>query len=161
MTVNLFIKKGVFHTEEIVNEAFSQFYDDAPPKVLRTDKGKPYFEGFPLFFSVSHSKEYTAVAFCNEKIGIDLQDIRNCKEKSIAKKFFHPDEQKAYLDGYDFFKIWTMKESYVKFLGLGIDKNFKNFSVFDLKHFTFVDIPDHTLCIYTENPIEINIILSE
>lgn len=157
MTVNLFVIKGIFHTEDIIDKAYKSFYEGAPPKVLRENK-KPFFENSPLFFSVSHSKEYTTVAFFNEEIGIDLQDRRNCKEKSIVKKFFHPDEQKAYLNGYDFFKIWTAKESYVKQKGTGIDKDFKNFSIFDINHFTYLDIiPDHTLCIYTEQPVNIQL----
>ncbi len=152
MIVNLFVIKGVFHAEDIIDKAYKSFYEGETPKVLRTDKNKPYFENNAVYFSLSHSKEYTAVAFCEEEIGIDLQEKRALKN-DIAKRYFHPDEQKALKNGFDFYKIWTMKESFVKFTGTGIDENFKSFSVFDLNYFTHSDlIPDHTLCVYTQNP---------
>jgi len=155
MTVNLFVIKGVFHTEDIIDKAYKSFYDGETPKVLRTKKNKPYFENKSVYFSVSHSKEYTAIAFCEKEIGIDLQDKRTLKN-DIAKRYFHPDEQKALLSGYDFYKIWTAKESYVKFTGTGIDESFKNFSIFDLNYFTYSDVvPSHTLCVYSQKPIEL------
>ncbi len=136
-------------------KAFISFDKSTP--LLRTDKGKPYFYKNPFYFSVSHSKNLFAVAFSKKPLGIDLQDHRNCNQNKIANRYFHKDELLSFKNGEDFFKIWTAKESHVKFLGTGIDKNFSKFSVFDnYKNFKFINsIKNHTLCVYSENETEL------
>ncbi len=68
-------------------------------------------------------------------IGVDIEKIDCCKRyELIVKKFFSKNEkeyvrQKANTNE-SFFEVWTKKEAYVKYLGMGIDKNFKNQDVF-------------------------------
>lgn len=98
-------------------------------------KGKPYFlynEG--LHFSLSHTKEYIALALNDSPIGIDVECLRRYNE-DLVRRFFNAREAdflssaaEKYRDEL-FTRIWTMKEAYVKFTGEGMADNFKTFSV--------------------------------
>ena len=65
-------------------------------------------------------------------VGIDIEQIRGCRQEAIARRFFHPLEQ-AWLTQHPqaFFQIWTAKESVVKWSGTGIGEDFARFSVVD------------------------------
>lgn len=64
-----------------------------------------------------------------------------CCEDRIAERFFHPEERQflarraregSLQDGKgDFFDVWSAKESYVKYTGEGIGKDFRSFAVSD------------------------------
>lgn len=101
-------------------------------EVCREEKGKPHFEGDPMYFSVTHSGKYWMCIFSKLPVGIDLQkkETKNKAEK-ISRRFFHPDEV-DYLEKQDwvpFFDVWSAKESYVKYTGTGIAGELASFSV--------------------------------
>ena len=103
--------------------------------ILKDDKGKPYFKNVPLFFNLSHSNKYWALAISDQPIGIDIQNKLNNKAIAIAKRFFHPQEANLISEHEElFFEVWSAKESYVKYHGWGIDDHFKDFSVVDDDH---------------------------
>ena len=147
--------------------------------ILRTDKGKPYFEEAPdLHFSISHSGDYWVSAFSLLPIGVDVQKIRACNIAQISKRFFHIAEYKvlqniATISGEEachdaFFKIWTAKESYVKLTGTGIGGAFKSFYAANQEiivgnssaaSFKFIPFdPDYKLCVCSKNIKDINCI---
>ena len=139
---------------------------EALPSIKRRGGKKPCFEkDIGIYFSVSHSGDYWACAVSKQEIGIDIQKQTGKYSRGIAKRFFHSDEHK-YLeanDFNDFFKIWTAKESYVKFTGQGI-KGFTDFSVVtdghiseDINgvHIHFINFdPDYCLCVCAAEIIE-------
>ncbi|MCL2488126.1 MAG: 4'-phosphopantetheinyl transferase superfamily protein [Oscillospiraceae bacterium] len=104
------------------------------PPILRGDGAKPRFKtDIGVLFSVSHSGKYWLCAVSEQETGADIQQVKSrvYNGQAIAKRFFHPGEH-AYLEtnGYhDFFKIWTAKESYVKYTGRGIGGGLSKFSV--------------------------------
>ncbi len=96
--------------------------------------GKPYIEELPdVHFSISHAGDYWACAIGENEVGLDLQDYRKRNYEKIAKRFFHPSETEWLRshDEDDFFLIWAMKESYVKYTGDGLSKGLDYFSVVD------------------------------
>lgn len=100
--------------------------------IARPPHQKPYFQNAPqLYFSVSHSQDLWALALSVLPVGIDVEYHRSCQRSSIARRFFHPLEQTALdKDSFSsFFKVWTAKESYVKYTGTGINDDFPTFSV--------------------------------
>ena len=102
-------------------------------RLLYAAGGKPYLEGRAVEISISHSGELWGCALSKEPVGLDIQLIRERGIRSVAKRFFHPEEYR-YLqkNGFsDFFSLWTAKESYVKFTGEGITDDFSAFSVVD------------------------------
>lgn len=96
----------------------------------RTPGGKPYFDfpGAPRF-SVSHSGGVWGCALSAQRVGFDLERVRERDWQAVAARFFHPHERDFALAGGEtaFFTLWTAKESYVKYLGTGIDESFSSF----------------------------------
>lgn len=98
----------------------------------RAPQGKPYFDvpGAPRF-SVSHSGRVWGAAFSPDRIGFDVERMKARDWQSVAGRFFHPAEREMALSGGEavFFSLWTAKESYVKYLGTGIDEGFSSFCI--------------------------------
>lgn len=92
--------------------------------------GKPYLPlAKSLDFNISHSGQWAAGVVSNHKVGIDVEQIGNGLE-DIAKRFYTQQEQK-FCEGSkeDFYKIWTLKESFLKAKGTGMSTAFTSFSV--------------------------------
>ena len=74
---------------------------------------KPYFTSHPyIHFSISHSGDIWGVVFSDNEVGLDMQYPNpSVTHEKIAKRYFHPDEYRAFLDGESFYYIWTRKEA--------------------------------------------------
>lgn len=95
---------------------------------------KPFLKGNPkIHFNISHSKDYVAAAFDDEEIGIDVEEIKEMEYEDIVKRFFTDYEYKWIMEQEEgirlqcFYKLWTLKESYVKFKGKGMNISFDSF----------------------------------
>lgn len=116
------------------------------PDKLETDKGeqgKPYIRGADgFYYNISHSGEYVVLAYGGQELGIDIEHIRD-KDIAVAKRCF-TEEEYAYIAGENldavgcpaienqderFFRVWTMKESYLKYTGEGISVPLNSFNV--------------------------------
>jgi 4'-phosphopantetheinyl transferase len=94
--------------------------------------GKPYIEGDEAFkYSLSHSGDYVLCATDINDIGADIQEVKSYK-MGMAKRFFHESE---YIrldkcqdgDGLkEFYRIWTAKESAVKYSGRGMGEGIEH-----------------------------------
>lgn len=106
------------------------------PGDLKADKfGKPYFENAKIFFNISHSGNYVIAAVSTWNIGIDIQRIQQDKHR-IAEKNFLPSECEYINEVEDdvviqqrFCEIWTIKEAYLKNIGIGLRKPLNSFEV--------------------------------
>ena len=88
--------------------------------------GKPYFAGRnDLFFSLSHSGSAVLCAVSGREIGADVQMLLSARdalmrrvltEEESAALFALPEEERQSL----FFRLWSAKESYLKYLGTGL-----------------------------------------
>lgn len=95
--------------------------------------GKPYLSENPCFISISRCNDIAIVGICCSEIGIDIEFVKMFPSK-VASRFFHEDELKELVSSPEdltAFKIWTAKEAYLKYLGIGLSKNMRYFSVFD------------------------------
>lgn len=80
-------------------------------------------KGSPLFISLSHSGNCVMIAFSDQAVGLDIEQINPRKETtSIAGKVFTI-EQQSYLHALpasqlesSFYQLWTYKEALVKAL---------------------------------------------
>ena len=93
-----------------------------PLEVICGEGGKPALQDGPEF-SLSHSGERVLCALSDEAVGADLQQMRPCNP-ALARRFFTGAEV-AWLEeqrerDQAFSLLWSLKESYVKFLGSGI-----------------------------------------
>ena len=56
--------------------------------------GKPFFADLPaLHFSLSHCQSEWVCLIASAPVGIDIEQIRGCRQEAIARRFFHPLEQ--------------------------------------------------------------------
>lgn len=111
-------------------------YLDCPAKDLAfssNEYGKPFLS-YPhdhrrraLHFNLSHSGEYTALAFSlSSPVGIDIEKIRSSvKPLEISDRFYHPKEAQEIFrlppqeQKEVFFRLWTLREAFLKGLGTG------------------------------------------
>ena len=91
------------------------------------ENGKPYLEGFPFSFNLSHSGDYVFCGVSEQEIGVDIQRFQGENELKLAGRFFSSAERQALEacgDGEDrrrmFFRMWTRKEAYGKLTGEGL-----------------------------------------
>lgn len=97
-------------------------------ELYHNEYGKPYLrgEGAP-YFNISHSGRWVICGVSGSEIGVDVEQ-KGRAERDVARHFFHPLEYDAFMGAASeeeavelFYNIWTLKESYVKYLGVGID----------------------------------------
>lgn len=102
---------------------------------LKNPFGKPFLKKASVYFNLSHSNDYIFCAISEKNIGLDIEKIGSVDIR-LAERFFHPDEYQFLLNSplhkqkELFYTYWTLKESYVKFLGTGL--------TISLNHFSFV-----------------------
>jgi hypothetical protein len=98
--------------------------------------GKPFLPGSGHYFNKSDSGAFTAFALSDEgEVGLDLQKILPYKDRylRLSERFFCPEEKDALLSlkeeerGDYFFRLWTVKESYLKFTGKGLGGGLDSF----------------------------------
>lgn len=88
---------------------------------------KPYLAGHPdIHFNLSHSGTMAMAAFSDHEIGCDVERVRKIG-MGVAERFFCPEERSMLAAAGSenerlelFFRIWTMKESYMKITGEGM-----------------------------------------
>lgn len=100
-----------------------------PPQQMHYEygrDGKPGINDPRLRFNISHSGVFTVCAFSGTEIGIDLQQMTKRVNPTAFGVACSPKEKK-YLKALDrkkwtseFYRMWTIKESYMKFLGTGL-----------------------------------------
>lgn len=109
---------------------------DTPPFLLGYEqKGKPYLREYPdIFFNLSHSGDYVCCALGDGPLGVDIQERISGKEKVAERFFTHgerqmlrtcPRQEREAL----FFRMWSVKESYLKLTGAGLGGGLSAFEV--------------------------------
>ncbi len=98
------------------------------------ENGKPFFENHPeINFNLSHSGTKVLCIISEKKVGCDVETVKDIN-LMIAKKFFAKSENDLILNSENktdlFYKIWTLKESFIKTTGLGIKQKLNSFSFY-------------------------------
>ena len=114
------------------------------------EHGKPFVRSSDLTFSLSHTRGFVACATSRRvRLGLDVERIdRAVNETEIAERFFARAEAEALERTSDdqkapqFMELWTLKEAYVKAVGLGLLQPLTELS-FDLSRETRIgyDLP--------------------
>ncbi|HEX5712196.1 MAG TPA: 4'-phosphopantetheinyl transferase superfamily protein [Solirubrobacterales bacterium] len=78
--------------------------------------------GREVWWSASHSGDLAAVAIASARVGLDLElERERPRWERIAERFFNPEERRALAGSPTrFLELWTLKEAYLKALGLGL-----------------------------------------
>lgn len=97
--------------------------------------GKPYLEGqCGMHFNISHAGDWIVSAVDSSPIGIDVERIRSI-DMAVANHYFSDAEQERLKAvppenklSY-FFDLWTLKESYIKGIGKGLNEPLRLFTI--------------------------------
>ncbi len=107
---------------EMLRKVLATEYGIGEPEILYQPQGKPYIPGGPCF-SISHSRGCAAVAISDQPLGLDVEAVRPVHER-LPERIFSRGElewfrRRGSLRA-DFFTLWTLKESYYKYVGSGL-----------------------------------------
>lgn len=116
ITAGLLVKRGLFEANIPESESETAY----------TEHKKPFLKEHPeLHINISHSGDYAVAAFSDEEVGIDIEKIRNVTPSLM--RYTLDEREFASLEDLSgdrlekaFFKYWTAKESFVKYLGIGL-----------------------------------------
>lgn len=102
---------------------------------FKTEKyGKTYISNYNnIHFNISHSGKYVACGISDNKIGVDIEYNDSTIDLDIAKHYFYNEEYKNIMKSdnpsNEFFKYWVLKESYMKYTGLGFNLALNSFEI--------------------------------
>lgn len=130
--INVYIqkwKKEDGSWEPILGEILKEDHGIHPcPRIVYDMEGKPYLQGNPVYFNVSHSGEYLAVAVSKSPVGVDLQKSKQIRD-AMFQRVVQPQEKMLIREDaqWDFLRLWTLKESFVKAEGKGLRIPFQSY----------------------------------
>lgn len=109
------------------------------PNLIKIEKGhygKPFIRGKEIEFNLSHSKDFIFFATDVFPIGVDIEFIQPLDDvDNIIQTCFTVEEQQAYCAKNKeqrlnyFYELWTLKESYIKALGKGVNLALESFNI--------------------------------
>lgn len=112
----------------VLNKILEQFGLNPSETVLEYGENqKPYIPHCSqLHFNLTHSGDYAAGVWAYSPVGIDIEQVESNGEE-VARRFFHESELR-WLEGLSseaersqgFFRMWVLKESFLKATGLGV-----------------------------------------
>ena len=129
---------------------------DKGQEFLYTKNGKPYLKS-KQHFNISHSESALAVVFSDQNVGVDIQKkidldinlLSRIANKKEYQQVVNSDNPQLALT-----KLWTQKESLIKFKGKTIATNLKtllrNKEIYDFKHFIE---KDYVICVCSKKHI--------
>ncbi len=124
--------------DALLRDALREVGVDPSTAVHRGENGKPYVNVPDFYYSISHGGDIVMVAYAATEIGADVEPITVSDSRiAVARRHFTTQEQKAIFSGETtheelarrFTIVWTRKESYVKYTGIGLTGGLRSFSV--------------------------------
>lgn len=97
--------------------------------------GKPYITNHDIYFNISYSYDWVICCISDSPVGVDIEKICDI-DKNIIEYISHKNNSwrkirtSSQLNNY-FFTDWCLKESFVKYLGLGLS--------YDVRKLNFVN----------------------
>lgn len=90
-------------------------------EILVGENGKPFLKDTnDVFFNISHTASGVAVVADESLVGIDIQDVLDVREKVIERCFSESEKEIIFSSDCpekEFTRLWTLKESAVKYNG--------------------------------------------
>ena len=121
----------------LLAQMYEEHTGEAMPTIEKAPRGKPYFPGSDLHFSITHTKTTVFCAISDREIGIDAEDLDRKVSPSLAQKILSPaeyaqfelvpeeDRNEALL------RFWVLKEAAAKCSGMGL-RGYPNHTEFQL-----------------------------
>ncbi len=103
--------------------------------IFKTGKyGKAYISNHEnVYFNLSHSGKIVLCAISDMEVGADVEYIDPKIDLNISKNYFYNSEYENIMSAEnksdEFFKYWVLKESYMKYTGLGMNLKLDSFEI--------------------------------
>ena len=103
--------------------------------IIKTEKyGKAYISNYEdIHFNVSHSNNMISCAISDRPVGTDIEYNDPQIDLNIAKQYFFNSEYENIMKSPnppdEFFSYWVLKESYMKYTGLGMNLKLDSFEI--------------------------------
>lgn len=121
-------KKQHEHVHRMLGECLKKYgidYNESTP-VSFGEMGKPYLTENPgIHYNLSHADGIAVCFIAGNECGADCEKVRPYRP-NVVKRAFSESEKKMLEETAEnerdlmFFRLWTLKESYVKAIGTGI-----------------------------------------
>ena len=109
---------------KLLRDMYEARFNAPVPEILITDRGKPYFSGNPVFFSISHTKKHVFCVFSDQEVGIDAEETDRDVGLRLAEKILSPTEMAQFRKAADprdaLLRFWVLKEAAAKCTGSGL-----------------------------------------
>lgn len=129
------------------------------------DYGKPFLmNDSNIHFNISHSGQYVVGVIDRNIVGIDVEKIENIDFETLSKNFYTKNEHDFLLKQKDprdcFYRIWTLKESYIKTVGKGLSIPLNSFNIIPNENITLDSDLLKKKCYFKEYDLDSNYKLS-
>ena len=131
-------KKQAIVGEILLKELLEKYYNIKYNTCIieESKSGKPYITNYNIYFNISHKDNLVVCAVSYSNIGVDIEKIRDIDLNTI-NIFATTTEKKYILEKKEdilkrLFKIYTLKEAYLKMNGDSIT-NIKNIDISKIK----------------------------
>lgn len=121
----------------LLTQMYEELTGEELPPIEKAPRGKPYFPGHELHFSITHTKTTVFCAISDREIGIDAEDLNRKVSPALAQKILSPYEYEQYVAVPDeekneaLLRFWVLKEAEAKCSGLGL-RGYPDHTAFDL-----------------------------
>lgn len=136
---------------ELLAAAYREMTGSDLPPIAVTERGKPYFVGSDLHFSISHTKSHAFCVLSDRPVGIDAEETDRFLSLKLAEKILSPTE-KLRFDGtrQTLLRFWVLKEAAAKLSGEGLT-GYPNHTDFDPEDPRVTEIDGCFVAVLKEN----------
>ena len=120
----------------LLSDTYRELTGQALPEIALTSRGKPYFPGSDLHFSITHTRRHAFVALSDRPVGIDAEESDRAVNPKLAAKILSDRELAQYHRATDqnraLLIFWVLKEAAAKCSGEGL-RGYPNHTDFSLE----------------------------
>ena len=108
----------------LLQRMYAEYIGGQMPEILVTERGKPYFAGGNVHFSISHTKSHAFCVLAHRPVGMDAEELDRPVNPGLAEKILSAGELAQYRASEDknraLLTFWVLKEAAVKASGEGL-----------------------------------------
>ncbi|MDE7104416.1 MAG: 4'-phosphopantetheinyl transferase superfamily protein [Ruminococcus sp.] len=122
------------HAHKLLRECLKRYNIEYSKntEVIKNKYGKPSLAENPdIKYNISHADGISACIITDRECGIDCENVRQYRP-NVMKRAFSESEKELVLSAPEserdllFFRFWTLKEAYIKAIGIGLSFPMKN-----------------------------------
>lgn len=116
---------GSVDAHALLGRLYHAVTGEPQPGLVLGQRGKPDFASGPWHCSISHTRSLALCALGACPLGLDAEPLSRRVSPRLPRKVLSPQELAAWETSEDpdgfFLSLWTLKESYVKYTGRGLE----------------------------------------